>query len=70
VTCHVLDRPGFEALLAEQPRIAEHLADMLATREAASAAQRETLSAAARQRGEADQRSRVLAKLRNLLGPT
>jgi CRP-like cAMP-binding protein len=68
VSCYVIDRAVFEALLAQHPDIAERLAAMLAARQAALEAEREGLSAAAQARREAEQQSRLRTRIRDLLG--
>lgn len=68
VSCYVIDRAALEAVLAERPEIAEHLSATLATRQAALDAQREGLSAAAHAHREADQRSRLRTRIRELFG--
>jgi CRP-like cAMP-binding protein len=66
VTCYAIDRASVETLLAERPDIAEQLAVTVASRQAELETQRTGLSAAARGRLEADQRSRLLARMRSL----
>jgi len=68
VTCYVIDRAAFEGVLAERPDIAEHLSAALAARQTALEAQREGLSAAAHARREADQRSHLRTRIRELFG--
>ena len=68
VSCYVIDRAAFESLLAERPEIAEHVSATLAARQAALEAEREGLSAAAYARREADQRSRLRTRIRDLFG--
>lgn len=68
VTCYAIDRSSFETLLAEKPEIAEHLSKTLADRQTELESQIAGLSAATRGRVEADHRSRVLARIRDLFG--
>jgi CRP-like cAMP-binding protein len=68
VSCYVIDRAEFENLLAQHPEVAERLAVVLASRQAALEAEREGLSAAARARREAEQQSRLRTRIRDLLG--
>lgn len=68
--CYVIDSAACEALLAERPEIAERLSATLSIRQAALEAEREGLSAAARGRLDADQRSRILTRIRDLFGVT
>jgi len=67
VTCYALDRHGFETLLSEHPEIAENLSIILAQRQTELEAQRAGLSAAARGRIEAEHRSRLLSRIRDLI---
>jgi small-conductance mechanosensitive channel/CRP-like cAMP-binding protein len=68
VSCYVIHRAEFENLLAHHPEIAERLAAVLASRQAALEAEREGLSAAAQARREAEQHSRLRTRIRDLLG--
>jgi CRP-like cAMP-binding protein len=68
VSCYVIHRADFENLLAHPPEIAERLAAVLASRQAALEAEREGLSAAAQARREAEQHSRLRTRIRDLLG--
>jgi small-conductance mechanosensitive channel/CRP-like cAMP-binding protein len=68
VSCYVIDRAAFESLLAQSPEIAQRLAAVLATRQAALEAEREGLSAAAQARREVAQHSRLRTRIRDLFG--
>jgi len=68
VSCYTIERGPFEVLLAERPEIAEDFARTLAARRSALEAQRLGLSAAARARLEADERSRLLTRVRDVFG--
>jgi CRP-like cAMP-binding protein len=68
VSCYAIERGPFEVLLAERPEIAEDFARTLAARRSALEAQRLGLSAAARARLEADERSRLLTRVRDVFG--
>jgi small-conductance mechanosensitive channel/CRP-like cAMP-binding protein len=69
VSCYVIDRAAFESLLASRPEIAEQLSATLAVRQSALEAQRRGLTTAARARLEAEQRSRLLGRIRDIFGP-
>jgi small-conductance mechanosensitive channel/CRP-like cAMP-binding protein len=68
VSCYAIERGPFEVLLAERPEIAGDFARTLAARRSALEAQRLGLSAAARARLEADERSRLLTRVRDVFG--
>ena len=64
--CYLIDRAAFEEVLDERPEIAEHFSTTLARRHTELEAQREGLSAALRARREADRRSQILGRVREL----
>jgi len=68
VSCYVIERAAFETLLAARPEIAEHFSATLAARQSALDAERAGVSAATRRRQEADQRSRLLGRIRDIFG--
>lgn len=68
VRCWIVDRAAFETLLADRPQLLESLSATLAARQSALEAQRAGLSSATRVRGDADQRSRLLGRMRELFG--
>jgi CRP-like cAMP-binding protein len=70
VTCYAIDRRSFEALLAETPEIAEHLSHTLADRQIDLEKQIAGLSNTTRVRVEADHRSRLLGRIRDIFGIT
>lgn len=69
-TCYAIDRGAFEEVLEERPTIAEHFCATLARRQTQLESQREGLSAAIRARREADRRSQILGRVRELFGIT
>jgi len=64
--CYVIDRAAFVEVLDERPAIAEHFSATLARRQTELESQREELSAAIRTRREADRRSQILARVREM----
>jgi small-conductance mechanosensitive channel/CRP-like cAMP-binding protein len=68
--CYVIDRAAFEEMLDERPTVAEHFCATLARRQTELESQREGLSATIRARREADRRSQILARVRELFGIT
>ena len=68
VTCYVIERAAFQPVLAERPQVAEHLSATLAARQAELDAQRDGLSAVTRPAPEAEGRSRLLGRMRDLFG--
>jgi small-conductance mechanosensitive channel/CRP-like cAMP-binding protein len=63
VLCYVIDHEAFRALLAQRPQVAEQLSSILTTRQATLDKKGGELSARAAQ--AADNRSRLLAKIRS-----
>lgn len=68
VTCYAIDRTSFETLLAEKPEITEYLSKVLARRQTELDNQLAGLSMTTHRRGEADHRSRLLSRMRDLFG--
>jgi small-conductance mechanosensitive channel/CRP-like cAMP-binding protein len=66
VTCYVIERAAFQAIVVRKPALAEQLSAILAAREVSLDAHREGLSAAARALRAAEHESYILPRIRSL----